>query len=362
MNKECTIDIIILGFGRVGQVLAKQILDSRDRLRKSGLAFVITGLADSKGFLYQDSGFTQTQIDTIISEKQQNQSLINLQTAQPLNDIEPILSENTLLVDTSASASTSALLDLAVEINAGIVLANKLPLCRFWEYSKSLFSYPRLRYGTTVGAGLPVISSLKSLLETGDQIESMVGCLSGTLGFLCSKLEAGVPYSQAIFDAYELGYTEPDPRQDLGGMDVARKAAILARTVGIPAELDEITVQPLYFHDLDSLSVDQFLEKSEQYNDTYAISVQKAAVDGKIPRYTARIAPAGISIGLEFVEKSSALGSLQGADNYIALHSQRYSPSPLVISGPGAGLEVTAAGVFSDIIDLGKQMIGDRTR
>ena len=360
MKAQSPIDIIILGFGNIGQELAREILSANGRTRDQFPNLHVVALADSKALLHSPAGLTSAEIQTAIALKNQGASLKDMDSALHLQHLPSLLKTNPILVDTTASSETLPLLHQAAEARAGIVLANKIPLCQPWPEVQELFSYPLLKYEATVGAGLPIISSLKYLLDTGDELESIVGCLSGTLGYLCSRLEEGSLYSQAIRDAHTLGYTEPDPRQDLGGMDVARKAIILSRTAGIPAEISNLDVEPLFPLDLESISVDRFMDKIQQEDNRYAKLSKKASENNKVPRYTARITTDRIQVGMVMVDKTSSLGSLKGADNYFALKTHRYSTSPLVISGPGAGIEVTAAGVFGDIIQLAKEMIGRR--
>ena len=356
MKSKSPTEIIVLGFGKIGQELVRQILSTRDQYKGDRPDLQIIGLADSRALIWRDDGLTPSEIQAAISHKQQGISLKELDSALPLENIKKLLSYNTLLVDTTASSETLPLLRRAVEVHSGIVLANKIPLCQPWSEVQSLLTYPLLKYEATVGAGLPIISTIKYLLDTGDQLESIVGCLSGTLGYLCSRLEEGISYSQAIHNAHALGYTEPDPRQDLSGMDVARKAIILSRTAGIPAEIFDLVVEPLFPMALTELSIDSFMEKIEDEVNRYTKLVKIASEDHKVLRYTARITANSIQVGLVMVDKTSSLGSLKGPDNSIALNTQRHSTSPLVITGPGAGIEVTATGVFGDIIQLGREM------
>jgi len=356
MNHQKNINLFILGFGKVGQALVRQILAARVQHDTYPLNLHIVGLADSRALLYRAGGLEIPQIQTALDHKEQGLSLERIESVHSVDSINTLLNPGDILVDTSASAHTMPQLLRAVEVQAGVVLANKIPLCGTWADTSLLFSYPLLRYEATVGAGLPVITTLKSLLETGDRPQSITGCLSGTLGYLCSCLEADIPYSQAVRDALSLGYTEPDPRQDLSGMDVARKAVILSRTAGIPAELSDLSVEPLYPMELEKVSTSEFLQLATREDAYYAGLVSQAATKQKVPRYTASITPDGIQIGLSLVGRSGLLGSLKGPDNYIALQTDRYPQSPLVISGPGAGIEVTAAGVFSDVIRLVREL------
>ena len=156
---------------------------------------------------------------------------------------------------------TAPLLTDALRAGCGIVLANKRALSGSWDNARKLYEYADLRYEATVGAGLPVIGTLRSLLATGDQIECIEGCMSGTLGYLASELECGRSFSAAVTQARSMGYTEPDPREDLSGRDVARKTLILARTAGWPLELPDLTIETLYPDDLAGIPLEEFLDE-----------------------------------------------------------------------------------------------------
>ena len=356
MNHQNTTNLFIMGFGRVGQTLVRQILAAQERHRRPIPDLNVVGLADSRALLYRPEGLTIAQIQTALEHKGKGRSLAELDPAHPLTSLDSLLKPGDILVDTSASPHTLSYLLHAVQKAVGVVLANKIPLCGPWDQAQKLFTHPYLKYEATVGAGLPVINTLQYLMETGDRFHAITACLSGTLGYLCSRLEEGAPYSQIIRDAMGLGYTEPDPRQDLGGMDVARKAVILSRTAGFPIELSDISIAPLYPTELDPHPVDEFLQLLERVNDEYSDLVGQAVAQRKVPRYTAHITAEGVQVGLTFPGKATPLGSLKGPENYMAFQTNRYADSPLVISGPGAGLEVTAAGVFGDIIRLAREL------
>jgi homoserine dehydrogenase len=275
---------------------------------------------------------------------------------RPLSEIGDAFKAGAILVDLTASSKTEPTLRAALDFGCGVVLANKIPLAEPWDEAKSFFEHSYLRYEVTVGAGLPVISTLQYLLDTGDQVTAVEGCLSGTLGYLCAELERGVSYSAAVSQARSLGYTEPDPRQDLGGQDVARKALILARTSGWPLEPADLTVESLYPESLSGISTDEFMAQAHTLDGVYARRVQEAQAQGQVLRYVAHVSPEGGKVGLVAVPREGPLGALRGPANYIALHTARYNQVPLVVSGPGAGPEVTAAGVLGDIIALAHQM------
>jgi aspartokinase/homoserine dehydrogenase 1 len=241
----------------------------------------------------------------------------------------------------------------------GSVLSNKAPLALpsadsvanlLW--SESGFR-GRLRYETTCGAGLPVISTLRSLIASGDEITRVVGALSGTLGAIFADVDAGKSFSQAVVDAKAAGFTEPDPRDDLSGLDVARKALILARTIGIPAELDQIEVENLVPESLRDGSVDDFLDGITQVDTELAKRAKAAHTKGARLKYVATVAAGQpISVGLREIPLDTVLGSLTGPENIISIASKRYSANPINITGPGAGAAVTAAGVIADMLEL----------
>ncbi len=210
--------------------------------------------------------------------------------------------------------------------------------------------------------GLPIISTLKRLLATGDQIVAIDGVLSGTLGYLCSQLEQQISYSQAILQAQSLGYTEPDPRQDLSGNDVARKALILARCAGWPLNKSDLTVEPLCPKTLKEATVDEFMRASSSLDREYRNRARTALSANKTLRYVAHVDESGGQIGLLEVERTSTLATLRGTDNYIAFRTRRYSDTPLVVSGPGGGPNVTAAGVLGDVIDLAMYLAQQKER
>jgi homoserine dehydrogenase len=261
-----------------------------------------------------------------------------------------------LLVDVTAAEEMGDLLAGALEEGWGVVLANKLPLVGPLPlpYTQRLMQEAgsRLRYEATVGAGLPVIRTLRALQDTGDVVHNVAGCLSGTLGFLAHRLEQGQPFSASVREALALGYTEPDPRQDLSGMDVARKALIMARTMGQELELCDVEVEPLFPVEMASLSLSEFLEALERLDDECARRVSAARARGQVLRYAASVGSDGCRVGLQEAGPDDPMASLRGPDNLVRFRTERYDSNPLVIVGPGAGPECTAGGVLADILDL----------
>lgn len=357
MTHNRTIPIVFLGVGNIGGTLLRQIVEGSDAVaRRTGLRLVPTALADVSGVLHDPDGLSQETLRAALEATTNGGLLESLPTVRPLGDVNEALREGAIVVDMTATPKTGPTLLTAMEAGCGIVLANKIPLAAEWKTARTFLEYPHLRYECTVGAGLPVIDTLHYLLDTGDRVTRIEGCLSGTLGFLCTDLERGTPYSSAVAYARVQGYTEPDPRDDLSGKDVARKTLILARTAGWFLEESDLGVERLYPEALASISVKDFMTEMRTLDEAYASRVGEAQSNGRVLRYVAQIGPQGGTVGLVEVERDSPLGTLRGPANYVSLQTERYNKTPLVISGPGAGKQVTAAGVLGDIIKLAVSM------
>ena len=261
-----------------------------------------------------------------------------------------------ILVD-ATPAETSEVLELALDNGCDVVLANKVPL------AAEQFAVDRLHriadrsgrtilHEATVGAGLPVIDTLQKLLEAGDEVLSIEGCPSGTLGYVFGELGRGERFSVALQRAATLGYTEPDPRIDLSGIDVARKALILARAIGFRGELDDVSVESLVPSEFSEGTRESFLARVHTLDEDWARRADEARQAGKVLRYRAHVTPVSIVVGLAAVSTTDPLGNLHGTDNQFTFTTLRYRERPLVITGPGAGPAVTAAGVFNDLLRL----------
>jgi len=331
-GREAT--LTLLGFGQIGRELARQIAAQKPHLR-GNVDLKITALADRSGVKIDERGFSTAALQRLAKQKKAGLPF----DGQRLDALWPLPSYRPILVDLT-SDETSELLAEAMQHDFNIVLANKKPLAGSQAQFDRLLATARerglsFRYEATAGAGLPVLDTISKLQQAGDRIETIAGCFSGTLGYIMSELEKGTAFSAAVRRAKELGYTEPDPRDDLSGMDVARKALILARTLGHRAELADIDLKPLAGDD-----------------DEFRAMVAKARREKRVLRYVARIRGRSISVGLEAVPVSSPAANLHGTDNQVAIYSKRYSKNPLVVTGPGAGATVTAAGVLNDIVAI----------
>jgi len=357
--------LTLLGFGQIGRELASQLIAQDKHLRQElGLDIKVVALADRSGVKVVEKGFSAAALQKLAKQKAAGTRLFDRDSTLSIDDLQSKMeqelwllpSHRPILVDLT-SEETAPLLQKALENGFHIVLANKKPLAvsqlAFDELLKTAKDRGLvLRYEATAGAGLPVLDTLAKLQEAGDRVETILGCFSGTLGFIMTALEDGRRFSDAVRDAWKLGYTEPDPRDDLSGKDVARKALILARTLGRRLEFDDIALDSLYTPEVDDNNPARFVEKLSALDDEMAQRVQRARGEGKVLRYVAKITKKAIKVGIEAVDQASPLGRLRGTDNTVVIHSKRYATNPLVVTGPGAGAGVTAAGVLNDIVAI----------
>src|SRR6185503_821697 len=208
-------------------------------------------------------------------------------------------------------------------------------------------------YETTVGAGLPIIQTLRDLRETGDEIVSIEGILSGTLAYLFNVFDGSTPFSRIVREAKARGYTEPDPRDDLSGMDVARKLIILGREMGLGLELADVAVESLVPPALARCSIEEFIERLSEFDGDMQTRYQKAKAEQQVLRYIGRLEASGrATVGLTRLDARHAFANISLTDNVVRFATHRYCDNPLIVQGPGAGPAVTAGGVFADLLRL----------
>lgn len=354
-NRDLKASVVLLGMGKIGRSLLKLILDKDSKLNV-GASIDVVGIADSQNLVVGNGPLSSQLLVQASKIKANGGSFEELASSSPLSEITSLLTPGVILADLTASDNTASLLEKALSSGCGVVLANKRPLARVWSQAKTLFLHPFVRYEATVGAGLPVISTLRNLCSCGDLFVSIEAVLSGTLGYMCSQMGKGLTYSQALLSARKNGYTEPDPRDDLSGMDVLRKSLILARSVGWPLEEQQIHVEPMFPSSLQDITADEFMERVTRLDEEYKLRKAKASTAGKALVYTAKIDKSRGRVGLSQESKESPFASLKGTENKVVFTTQFYSEIPLSISGPGAGPTVTAAGVLGDILELSVQM------
>jgi aspartokinase/homoserine dehydrogenase 1 len=208
-------------------------------------------------------------------------------------------------------------------------------------------------YETTVGAALPVIQTLRDLVQTGDEVHRIEGVFSGTLSYLFNSFDGSTPFSEIVRAAREKGYTEPDPREDLSGMDVARKVVILAREMGVEVGLDDMEIEGLIPAGLEEGTVDDFLDRLADHDAEMLTVVEEARSSDKVLRFVGVIDPAeGCQVALRSYDLDHPFARIRLTDNIVTFQTARYSENPLVVQGPGAGPDVTAGGVFADLLRL----------
>lgn len=359
-----SIDLCLYGFGQIGQTLSKQIIQQKSYFEDMlQIQCKQIAIADRSGMWIEEAGLTTSELEEAIALKLSQQNLLSAQKDQiqcpmpkALEKLFDIPLHRGIFVDLTADESYEVLME-ALDQNFHIVLANKKPMAVNQLQFDKLFERAKqrnlnIRYEATVGAGLPILDTIQKLSSAGDEIYSIQGCLSGTLGYIMTAIEDGSSFSEAVKSAYEQGYTEPDPREDLSGMDVARKALILARTLGYQLNIEDIELTPLFRPDLSHSEVKQFLVNLRQQDEEMQALHKKALSEKKTLRYLASINQGQIKVGIEAVEDHSPLGRLRGTNNQVTICSRRYKENPMIVTGPGAGAEVTAAGVLNDIVAL----------
>jgi aspartokinase/homoserine dehydrogenase 1 len=351
-------ELVLLGFGQIGRALAPLLA----QVERPTLSLRVAAVIDRSGFLFDPQGISARRLSTLVAEKSKGRSVAELPNGEAASTEEAIAHiagyalARPVLVDLTAD-DTGPALEQALTHGMDLVLANKRPLADSRSVSEALWQTARARgrrilHEATVGAGLPIIDTYHKLVESGDRVERIEGLLSGTLGYVLSEVSSGVPFSRAVRSAMAKGYTEPDPREDLSGMDVARKALILARLLGYPGELRRNAVESLVPKWARTISLDDFLGRLEELDPVWQRRAESAAGEGAVLRYLALVTPSKIAVGVRSVPTASPFATIKGSDNQLVFTTARYKANPLVITGPGAGAEVTAAGVLNDILRL----------
>ena len=263
---------------------------------------------------------------------------------------------NPVIIDCTSSLDIARDYVKYLEHGFHVVTANKKANTEDMAYynalrTASVNGLKKFLYETNVGAGLPVIDNLQGLLKAGDQLLTFEGILSGSLSYIFGEVHQGLTLSEATAKARSMGYTEPNPAEDLSGLDVARKALVIAREAGLELEmsdLDVIAAVPQQLADL--TDADEFMNQLSDYDAEFSKQVAEAEAEGKVLRYIARIEGSTIRVGIQAVDSDNPLHGVMGGENAMAIHTRFYDPVPIVIRGYGAGAEVTAAGLFGDML------------
>jgi len=351
-------DVILLGFGQIGRALA----DIMGKRRTGTPQLRMVAAIDRSGFVFVPNGLVPKAVAALSAAKLAGGSLATAPGGKRLAPADALafLAQHALadpiLVDVTAD-ETTPLISSALGFGMDVVLANKRPLAAPRAEAAALAAVvargnQKMLTEATVGAGLPIFDSYRKLVESGDRVLKIEGCLSGTLGFVLTEVERGRPFSEALGKAMAKGYTEPDPRDDLSGTDVGRKALILGRLLGFEGEPDDVLVESLVPEAMRALSPQAFIAALSSLDADWAKRAAAAHAKGATLRYVASVTKRRIAVGLQVVGRSSPFFGLKGTDNQVAFTTTRYRKNPLVITGPGAGPAVTAAGVLNDILRL----------
>lgn len=344
------IHLYICGTGNVGSKLVQQIYKQNDYLKENFLINLrIAGISNSRHMLFADQGISQ---ENYLIWNQQGQKASAGEFAEEI--IRRNL-RNSVFVDVTASPDVPEIYENLLKRSVNIVACNKIAASSDFKQYKALKDTARnhncnFYFETNVGAGLPVIGTINDLIKSGDKIQSIKAVLSGTLNFVFNEYDGSRTFSEVVAQAQKEGYTEPDPRLDLSGKDVARKILILAREAGYPLQFEEIENISFLPEECMEGSVDNFYERLTVYEDHFKSLLNKAKNEGKILKYVAEFEDGKAKVGLQHIAPESDLFHLYGKDNIVIFKTLRYSEQPLVVKGAGAGADVTASGVFADII------------
>ena len=344
----------LFGPGNIGATLLDQIAAEVKRLNADfGVDIRIRAIANSTKMLLDDQGVDLSRWREDFAKKS-----AHLDLKQFVHHLSASYFPHAVIIDcTSSSIIPTHYVDW-IEHGIHIITPNKKAGTAPYASYRKLMEAKRVNgrhflYETTVGAGLPVVGALKDLIQTGDRVRSVEGIVSGTLAYLFSTYDGSVPFSTLVRGAREMGFTEPDPRDDLSGMDVARKTVILAREIGYQVEVADIEVASLVPEALRDVPLAQFMASMEMMDQPMSELYNQALGEGKVLRYVGRVDSVGsCSVKLAMYPQDHTFARAKGTDNVVAFTTDRYQRQPLVIQGPGAGPDVTAAGVFADLLRL----------
>lgn len=350
--------LFIVGTGLIGSTLIEQIKQQAPYLKEHrSLEIKAVGLSNSRKMIFDENGIELKNWKEELTDRGEKASMYGF-----IEKMKTLNLSNTIFVDNTASEGVAKFYESILEASISISTPNKIAT------SSSYLQYQRLKniawkrgvqflYETNVGAGLPVISTLNDLIDSGDRILKIEGVLSGSLSFIFNSFKEGRKFSDIVKEAKKAGYTEPDPRIDLNGIDVRRKLIILARETGTPLESEDVLIKNMLPEACQQAeTVEDFFLALEHADDEFEKLRVNAEKEGKALRMIAKLEDGQATIGLEAVDTSHPFYFLSGSDNMIVFTTERYKDRPLVVRGPGAGAEVTAAGVFAEIIRIGNYL------
>lgn len=353
LSEYQVLNLFIVGVGHVGKRLIEQIRHQQSNLKDNkALELNVVGIANSHHCIFDRNGIDIEHYADILGKSEM--------VASPTTICDEIIKMNIfnpVFVDCTATKDIAAMYDRLLSHNVNVVAANKLAASSKYDNYKKLKQIARKRdvkflFETNVGAGLPIINTINSLINSGDKILKIEAVLSGTLNYIFNVLSEKVPLSKAVMMAKEAGYSEPDPREDLSGKDVVRKLVILSREAGYRIETEDVKKNLFVPESLMQGTTEDFFKNITSIDDEFEKKRAATAQSGRALRFVARLENGEATVGLEEVAPDSPFYSLESSNNVILITTERYKEYPMEIKGYGAGAEVTAAGVFADIISI----------
>ncbi len=354
------VHLFLVGVGLIGGTLIKQLENQASFLKENrSLEIRVVGLSNSRKMYFDENGIDLNDWTSILEEKGDTMSIDNYIQKMHLLNLR-----NSIFIDNTANKQIPLHYESILNSSISVSTPNKIATSSDFETYKKLKNLAKKRgvgfkYETNVGAGLPVLSTLRDLINSGDQIIKIEGVLSGSLSYIFNKFKPGISFSSIVEEAKELGFTEPDPREDLSGSDVRRKLLILSRESGLAMEAKDIEIKGILPQAcIDASTVDLFFDALKNADHHFTQLIEKAESNGKALRFIAALEGTKAEISLQEVDESHPFYTLSGSDNMIVFTTERYKERPLVVRGPGAGAEVTAAGVFAEIISIATEFGG----
>lgn len=361
LSDRKSLNIFLVGTGLIGGTLINQIkAQAAYLLEERSLKINLAGIANSRHMAFAEGGIDLENWKALVDKPGKGTDLkVFIEQMKQMN------LANSVFIDCTSSANVIEFYEDILKSSISIVTPNKLansgPYAYYEKLRKTAAKHGvKFMYETNVGAGLPVINTLSDLKHSGDKILKIEGILSGTLSYIFNSFKEGVPFSEVVKEAKARGLTEPDPRDDLNGMDVARKILILSREAGLKLDLKDVKLDPILSEScFKAKDINSFFAELKKEDERLEKRRQKAAAEGKKLRYIAKVEDGKAIVSLQAVDADHPFYSLSGSDNIISFTTQRYFERPLVVKGPGAGAEVTSAGVFAEIISISNHFIQD---
>ncbi len=359
LSQKKVINIFIVGPGHVGSALLGFILDRSELLKKKfSMHINVAGIANSRRMIFDPNGLNiNSWRKDLLNSKEESDIELFINTMRNLN------LANAIFIDATASDNVVPYYSLILNSSISIITPNKIANTKEYKFYRqlredALKNNVQFKYATNVGAGLPIINSLQDLVNSGEEILKIEGVLSGTLGYIFNSLNEGKSFSESVKDAKEKGFTEPDPRDDLNGLDVARKLLIMIREIGINMEMKDIQIESLVSaKGAKARTTDEFIDMLKDEDHKYYELVKKAKSENKVLRYVAKYENEKAEVAVEKVSADHPFYRLKGVENITAITTSNHSPYPLVLRGKGAGADYTAFGIFTDIIKV-SQFLG----